>query len=160
MTRTNLGTYLNDHLAGSTAALELLTHLASAYPGTEVATLADGLHADISADRKVLEDLIARLGVTESAVRKASTWVMEKFARLKLRIDDPGGGHLHVLEALEFISLGVEGKASLWRSLLAASEAMPAMRGVDYAQLLQRAEAQRDRIEPAKLDAARRALAG
>ncbi len=159
MANTHLGTYLNDHLAGSTAALELLTHLAQAYAGSEIARLAEGLHADISADRRVLEGLVARAGAAESAVRKASSWLMEKLARLKLRMDDPGGGALHALEALEAISLGIEGKASLWRNLQAAAEGTDALRGPDYALLLRRAGEQRDRIEPLKLEAARRALA-
>jgi hypothetical protein len=160
MAHTNLGTYLNDHLAGSTAALELLEHLTQQHAGSGIATLASGLHGEISADRKVLEDLIARIEVSESAARKATSWVMEKFARLKLRMDDPSGGAFYLLEAFEALSLGIEGKASLWRTLLVVSAEVTALRGPDYSQLLERAEAQRDRIEPVKLDMARKAFAG
>ena len=151
-------TYLNDHLAGSVAALDLLDHLAQQHAGTDLADFFVQLHADITADRDELTALMARLNVPSSRVRKAVAWVAEKFARLKMRLDDPDDGPLRLLESLEAVAVGIEGTRALWRALGAASELAPSLRGPNYARLERRAEEQRDRLEPLRLDAARAAL--
>lgn len=156
----HLATYLNDHLAGSTAALDLLEHLEAAHPGTEEARVLAGLRADIRDDRAALEALIARVGAGKSAVRQAAGWVAEKLARLKLRADDPAGGPLRLLESVEAVAVGIHGKGSLWRALLAVEDAAPELRGPDYPRLIARADEQRGRIEAVRVAAARAALAG
>lgn len=158
MADKHLATYLNDHLAGSTSALELLGHLEKSHAGTDTGRFVAALRADIEADQRELEGLIARLGVAASAPRKAAAWLAEKGAELKLRLDDSAGGALRLLEALEALSLGIEGKRLLWRSLAAAAGDVPGLRGTDYGRLEQRAEEQRRRVEAARLDAARVAL--
>lgn len=148
-----LAAYLNDHLSGSTAALELLEHLDQAYP--DLAPFLKVLRHDVEEDRKELEALMARLGVTRSAVRQAAAWVAEKFARLKLRADDPSGDKLKLLESLEVVAVGIHGKGLLWRAL----KVVPAAGGPDYDRLIARADEQRGRVETARLDAARAAFA-
>ena len=69
MSEQHLATYLNDHLAGSVVALELLEHLGKAHPGTPTERFATELRADIAADRKELEDLMARLNIRVSQPR-------------------------------------------------------------------------------------------
>ncbi|MFO0848015.1 MAG: hypothetical protein U0871_05595 [Gemmataceae bacterium] len=150
----HLSTYLNDHLAGSTAALELLEHLERSH--ADLAPFLKGLRHDIELDRKELEALIARLGATPSAPRQAAAWVAEKFARLKMTVDDLSGSRLKLLESLEAVAIGIHGKGSLWRAL----KVVPAAAGLDYDTLVRRADEQRERIESVRLDAARRALAG
>ena len=159
MAKEHLATYLNDHLAGATAALELLEHLESAYAGTAVAHLAAGLRGDITADRQELEAIIRRTGGSRSGLRKAAGWLAERVARFKLWVDDPGGGNLRLLESLEVLALGIEGKRALWASLAAAAPEVPELRGPDYERLARRAEEQRGRVEPVRLDAARAAFA-
>ncbi|HEX6862545.1 MAG TPA: hypothetical protein VF414_07015 [Thermoanaerobaculia bacterium] len=159
MAREHIATYLNDHLAGATGAVELLEHLEKEHAGTEVGRLAAGLRADVEADRQTLESLMERLEVGRSRTRKAAAWLGEKAAELKLRLDDPAGGSLRLFESLEVLSLGIEGKRSLWRALAAAAEEAPHLRVADYEGLIRRAEEQRSRVETARLEAARRALA-
>lgn len=149
-----LATYLNDHLAGSTAALELLEHLEGAHP--DLAPFLKDLRHDIELDRKELEALMARLGVTRSTARQAVAWVAEKFARLKMKVDDLSGNRLKLLESLEAVAVGIHGKGSLWRAL----KVVPSAAGPDYDTLIARADEQRQRIEAARLDAARAAFAG
>lgn len=149
-----LTTYLNDHLAGSTAALELLKHLEEGHPA-----LADFLHElrhDIVVDRKELEALITRLGADRSAVRQAAAWIAEKFTRLKMKVDDPSGTNLKLLESLEAVAIGIHGKGALWRAL----KLIPAANGPDYDKLIERADEQRERIEVVRLDAVRAAFDG
>ncbi|MBN9518814.1 hypothetical protein J0H58_09885 [bacterium] len=56
----HLATYLNDHLAGSTAALELLEHLERTHP--DLAPSLAVLRRDIEDDRRELEALMTRVG--------------------------------------------------------------------------------------------------
>jgi hypothetical protein len=158
MADEQLATYLNDHLAGSVVAIELMEHLEKAYAGTAVARLVAGVRADVGADRAELEALMKRLGVSESRSRKATAWLTERAAERKLKLDDPSGGPLRLLEALEAVELGIDGKLALWRALAAAAEKVRELQGVDYDRLARRAEEQRDRLEPARLDAARAAF--
>ena len=158
MAEKHIATYLNDHLAGSTAALELLEHLESAHDSAEVVRFAAELRADVAADRQELEALMDRLQVAQSRTRRAAAWLTEKASELKLRWDDRASGALHLLEALDALSVGIEGKRLLWRALAAAAEDALALQGVDYEHLTQRAEEQRGRVEALRLDAARRAL--
>jgi len=156
----HIGTYLNDHAAGAAGAVELLEHLERARAGTPLAAFSAGLRADILADRGVLEDLMKRLGVTTSAPRKAAAWVAEKATELKLRADDPSAGPFRVLEVLDGLSVGIEGKRLLWLALAAVAETVPELRGPDYPHLERRAEEQRRHVETVRLEAARAALGG
>jgi hypothetical protein len=148
----HLGTYLNDHLAGAVAALELLEHLEGTHP--DLAPALGALRHDIEEDKKELEAQIARLGAARSPIRQAAAWVAEKFARLKMKVEDPAGDKLKLLESLEAVAVGIHGKGCLWRAL----KAVPAASGPDYDRLIARAEEQRARIEPLRVDVARAAL--
>ena len=110
MANESLTTYLNDHLAGSVVALELLDHLEEDGAGTAEASILAGVHADIEADRQELEAFMAQRGITVSAPRKATGWLVEKLSELKSHLDDAGDGALRRLEALETVSLGIAGK--------------------------------------------------
>ncbi len=102
---------------------------------------------------------MTRLSVPTGTVRAAAAWVAEKAGRLKLRLDDKAGGDFRLLEAVELVATGVEGKRSRWRALAAASELVPDPAGPGYARLELRAVEQRERVEPVRLDAARAARA-
>jgi hypothetical protein len=147
-----LATYLNDHLSGSTAALELLEHLEQTH--ADLAPFLKHLRHDIELDRKELEALMARVGATRSTARQAAAWIVEKFARLKMKVDDLSGSKLRLLESLEAVAIGIHGKGSLWRAL----KVIPSASGPDYDMLIRRADEQRERIEAVRLDAARAAL--
>ena len=158
MANESLATDLNDHLAGSVVALELLDHLEEDGAGTAEASTLAGVHADIEADRQELEAFMAQRGITVSVPRKAAGWLVEKLSELKLHLDDAGDGALRRLEALETLSLGIAGKAALWDALAAAAEAAPELRELDYARLGQRAASQRAAVEELRLRAAQEAF--
>lgn len=157
MSRKHLDSYLNDHLAGATTAVEMLEGLEKSRVGTELESFAAELRAEVAADREVLEALMDRLGISRSAPRQAGGWLAEKAAALKLRLDDPADGVFRLFETLEALSLGIEGKRSLWCALEAAAAADSDLRE-DYPRLRQRAEEQRSRIETLRLSAAPQAL--
>jgi hypothetical protein len=158
MSAKHLGTYLNDHLSGSVVALELLGHLEAAYAGTAICPFLAELKADIVVDRQELDRLMTRLRIASSPPRKAAAWLAEKVSELKLRLDDPAAGALRLLEGLEALSLGIEGKRGLWLALAAAGEDSVCLQGPDYIRLEQRAADQRRRVENMRLQAAKEAL--
>lgn len=79
MANEHLATYLNDHLAGLTVAIELLQDIEAEGAGI-TKSLAE-LRADIEADRNELQALMHRLGIAESRTRKVSGWLTEMAAR-------------------------------------------------------------------------------
>ncbi|HVF92083.1 MAG TPA: hypothetical protein VNH22_18610 [Blastocatellia bacterium] len=158
MADEHIATYLNDHLAGSVVALELLELLEAAHAGTPLQGFATELLADVAADRQELEALMGKLNIVQSRARKATAWMTEKFTELKLRLDDPAGGALRLLEALEAVAIGIDGKKALWLALAAASEETPRLRIADYGRLTKRAEDQRHRVEVVRVQAAKAAF--
>lgn len=158
MSKEYLETYLNDHLAGSVVALEMLEKLEADHSETALGQFAADLKADVASDRKQLESVMERLELSEHSTRKAAAWLTEKFAELKLRWDDEGDRSLRLLETFEALSLGIEGKRSLWLALRFAAEEAPALQIADYDNLLARAEEQRGRVEEMRLKSARDAL--
>lgn len=158
MPEQHIATYLQDHLAGSVVALELLEHLEKAHADSGLAQFFAALRADITADRTELERLMDRLAVSGGRLRSAVAWIGEKAARLKLRMDDAADGDFRLLEAVELVAIGIEGKRALWLALKAVSVASPKLRGPDYDRLVGRAGEQRERIELVRIEAARAAL--
>ena len=157
MADDHLATYLNDHLAGATIAIEHLDDLEAT--AKDIAPALADLRADIEAGREELRSIMRELDIAESRARSAGAWVAEKGARLKMRADDKATGALRRLESLEAVALGIQGKHALWRALNVAAEAAPALRARDYDRLVTRAVDQHNRAESLRLDAAKAALA-
>ncbi|MGI8482178.1 MAG: hypothetical protein ACR2MF_08980 [Chthoniobacterales bacterium] len=148
-----LGTYLNDHLAGSAAAIELVDHLIKIYDKHPLRQFFVDLRREISADQDELERLIKNLGEDESSVKKAGAWLMEKLGRAKLDLSDKDG-EFGLLQGLEALVLGISGKAALWRILRAVSSDVPALQRLDYARLEARAIEQHDLVERKRIETA------
>jgi hypothetical protein len=159
MANAHLATYLNDHLAGTVAAIQLLGHLAAAHAGTALEPVLVEVRAEVAADREELERLMARLKIAESRPRQATAWLAEKATQLKLLLDDPSGGPLRLLEGLEAVAIGIEGKQALWRALATVAADVDELQEVDYERLQQRGQDQRQRVEVMRLEAAKAALA-
>ena len=116
-----LDSYLNDHLAGSVGALELIAHSARLYKGERLGAFFTYLKTEIRADQDVLRDLMTRLGIEESKVRQASAWAGAILGRTLLAIagNEPDG--LGLLLILEGLIMGITGKVLLWRALSSAN---------------------------------------
>jgi hypothetical protein len=153
----NLGTYLNDHVAGSVLALELLDHLID-LPEAPDRGLLTQLRTEIQEDQEVLRQLLRSVGTEESTARKAAAWLTEKLGRVKLRLDESGSGELRMLEGLETLALGIQGKLALWRSLATLGDAVPPLRTLDLVRLQARALEQFERVDRLRLHTARRSL--
>ncbi len=154
----DLSSYLNDHLAGSVGAVELLKRLIETYEGKPLERFFTELLDEIKMDQEKLQGLINKLDAAESAVRKAGAWIAEKISRSKIQLDEAREGEMGLFLALESLALGIAGKLSLWRALEAASEAAVQLRALDYADLKHRAREQFDRVETKRVEVARKVL--
>jgi hypothetical protein len=151
-----LTSYLNDHLAGSVGALELLDRLISSYKEKPLEKFFQVLRSEIEDDQDQLKELIQKLGGHESTVRKAEAWLVEKLSRPKIDLEDgPETASTGLFLALEALVLGITGKRSLWRALQAASRSIPELARLDYAGLEKRAIEQCERVEARRLEIAR-----
>jgi hypothetical protein len=157
MASEDLSSYLNDHLAGSVTALELFDFLLKKQAGTPAEGVLARLREDVAASRRELEALMLRLDIRPSRTRKATAFLAEKLSEVKLRGDDPSGQY-HLLQGLDALSIGIAGQALLWRALAAVAPEVPALQVLNYDLLIERAEAQRSRMEELRVEAARAAL--
>jgi hypothetical protein len=151
-----LDSYLNDHLAGSIGAIELIAHWAKLYQDKPLGAFFTDLESEIKADQDRLRDPMRCLGVEESKMRQAGAWAAEKLglARFVIAGGEPGG--LGLVLVLEGLIIGITGKQLLWRALDAAN--LPKAEGFDFKELQRRAEEQIKRTEVERLQAARRAF--
>ena len=149
-----LTSYLQDHLAGSAAAIQLLRRCIRGHDGSEAGRELELLLPEIEEDRAVLEDVLARLGAQRSTAKEATAIGGEWLARLRHLAPVVGSrsGAITALEDLELLSLGIEGKRLLWRALAELDESRLA--GIDLGKLERRARSQRDRVERRRIRAA------
>ena len=103
MMNNNLSVYLNDHFAGSAAALELMDNLIESKPDAELEIFLKDLHDEIQADQDTLKKLMDHLGVSENKLKSATAWFMEKVGRIKL--DTANQNDLGLLESLEGLGI-------------------------------------------------------
>jgi hypothetical protein len=149
-----LATYLNDHLAGSNFAMELLEFLRDQHVGEPLGGFAAALLAEIGEDRRVLQGIIDRAGGGVSILKEVTAWLGEKLSEFKLK-----DGSFGTFEALEALALGIFGKLELWRALETIAKADTRVSGIDFGQLATRAQGQYSRVEEFRLQAAPAAFA-
>jgi hypothetical protein len=151
-----LDVYLNDHLAGARFGSDLARRLAGRIGGTGMKVLAD----EIEEDRQTLQQLMDRLNVSRNPIKEAATWIAEKVSHVKLSGLTAGHHEFGLFMALETLSLGVEGKQSLWIALADVADHYSALQGFDLVALRERAAAQRGVVEAERAAAAQRAFTG
>jgi hypothetical protein len=151
-----LDSYLNDHLAGSVGAVELIDHCAQLYKGKRLGAFFVQMEGQIAADQDTLRAMMLRLGIEESKVRQAGAWAGEKLCRAVFTVAGNETGGLGLLLALEGLIMGVTGKRLLWRALAAAN--LPKLEKFNFERLQRRAEEQLKRAKAEQIRCARRAL--
>jgi hypothetical protein len=158
MSARPIDVYVNDHFAGATFGRDLSHRLASDARDAELRAAMEQLAEEIAADREALEHLIGRIGAEPNKLLAAGGALVEKASRL-VTGKGTGDGDLGDFEAIEALSLGVEGKRCLWTALIAVREQYPGLNEVDLDDLQARAERQRGTLEELRGAAAKRALA-
>jgi hypothetical protein len=150
-----LAIYLNDHLAGSVAGVELARRATDHHAGTAAVKVLAGVRDEIEADRQTLRDLMSALDIGTSHYKPIAAWVLERLGRLKPNGHLLSESPLSSVVEFEGLLLGVTGKMLLWRALDASLETVP---GFDFTALAERAESQRERLEGLRLEAVAQAL--
>src|SRR3954469_19898079 len=117
-----LSIYLNDHLAGATVGVELSKRAASSNEGSDYGTVLAELSHEIAEDRASLERLMDRFDIKKDRVKTTGAWAFEKVGRLKPNAHLTSYSPLSRVVELEGLSLGVAGKMSLWKALLAVAD--------------------------------------
>jgi hypothetical protein len=153
-----LAIYLNDHLAGSTTAIELIGRAKGEHEGTELGTFLTGLGREIEADRDTLKATMAEHGVAIQRPKLVAAWVAEKAGRLKFNGHLLRRSPLTPFVELETLAVGIHGKLLLWRALQAAGWESAA--GSPLGDLIARAERQHDAVERHRREAGGSALSG
>ncbi|MFZ0216107.1 MAG: hypothetical protein WAM30_09230 [Candidatus Dormiibacterota bacterium] len=152
-----LGIYLNDHLAGSVAGRDLTEKIRAHNEGSAVATFMDGLRTEIDEDQETLAGLLRQLGVEQSSVKQFAGSMLEKVSRTVFDTELDGSSALNLLLELEGLSIGIEGKLSLWRTLQTIGNDSAGLH-LDVDRLIERAQRQLEGLEQHRLEAARAAF--
>jgi hypothetical protein len=157
MAQQPIHVYLNDHLAGATAGVELVKQAAERHDGDLgefFAQLADEIAGDHNTVTSLMDQMGAHASGAKEVLAKAGSVVSEtKFSGESM--DDPEFGTFLTLETL---SIGVEGKLCMWKALKVVEDEYPELKSVDIDTLAERAQSQRDRIEGKRLEVAGSAL--
>ncbi|POX44161.1 hypothetical protein C3488_33805 [Streptomyces sp. Ru72] len=153
-----LGIYLNDHLAGSTVGSRRIHYMVRALGDSPLAEALRPIAGEIAQDRASLLDIMSRLGVPARRYKILAAETAERAGRLK-----PNGrlvrrSPLTSVVELEFLQLGVEGKAAGWRMLRRLAESDGRLDRQQLDELIERARRQLRTLEELRLEHAEKAL--
>jgi hypothetical protein len=151
--------YLQDHLAGSVAALQLMETLADHERGLPLEQKLRGLHYEVTEEQERLKVILARLEGEESSLKRATAWLTEKLHRGRLALMERTDPALARLEGLESLALGLQGKLALYRALEDVVPDEPRLGGYPFAALQARTLIQHAMVEQERVAAARTAFA-
>lgn len=135
-----LGIYLNDHLAGSGAGLELARRAARENRGTPLGDFLSALIKELEEDRVVLQQVQRALNVPRDHFKQGTAWLMERLGRLKLNGRLIGYSPLSRVLELEGLFLGSQGRRMLWRMLKRLARTERRLAGFDFEALIARTE--------------------
>jgi hypothetical protein len=151
--------YLQDHLAGSVAALQLMETLADHERGLPLEQKLRVLHYEVTEEQERLKAILARLESEESSLKRAGAWLTEKLHRARLALVERADPALARLEGLESLALGLQGKLALYRALEDVAPNEPRLGGYPFAALQARTLLQHAMVEQERMAAARTAFA-
>jgi hypothetical protein len=154
-----IGIYLNDQLALGVAGRELARRAQRENAGTELGTFLQRLAVEVTEDVDTLERIMERLGVPLSPVKRPLALLAERVGRLKPNGRLRGYSPLSRFLELESLALGLDGKKVLWSNLRDLADVGERLHDVDFDALIERAQRQRDELEPHRVEAGRVALA-
>jgi len=100
-----------------------------------------------------------QLGSSKNPVKQATAWIAEKASRAKFSGMTSGEDELGTFMALETLTLGVRGKACMWKTLKQVADQHAPIASMNLDDLIDRAHTQEDALERERLTAGTRALA-
>ena len=152
--RSLLAIYLRDHHAAGVAGTRVARRVALAAERDSGNDDLRRVASEIREDLVTLERIMHRLGVEPDRAKDTLLRIAERVGRLKLNGRILRRSPLSDLLELETLVVGITGKQALWVSL----RDVPAIRGEELDQLLDRAEEQKRVVENARVKAAKRSF--
>ena len=139
--RQSLIAYLRDHLSGADTALLVVRRLAAADEDAPDAHLFRYLVSEFEADHATVRSLLARLGGSARSPKRTAG----RASGLVVSLAAGGApGDLSLFRTLESVSIGIQGKRCMWRTLQELS--IPSDRQI-FAELEARALRQWEAVE-------------
>lgn len=155
---TALAAYLQTHLAGSRAGVDLFERSAKAQFDPQIGRVLMEIRGEVIDERQHLQKIMATFDISENLIRSAAARITERVSRLK-----PNGSLLHRtpltdLVELEALRIAVSGKQAGWEALLEIQDLVPELDRAQLEQLVAQGQSQLDRLAEVHTTAARAAL--
>jgi hypothetical protein len=142
-----IGIYLNDHLAGATLGEGRAWSAAAAVQDPSASSDLRRIASEITQDRAALLGIMASLGIGVRHYKVYAAWVAEKAGRLKPNGHLISRSPLSDLVEMEFLLMGVEGKAAAWHTLRALADYDTRLDQGQLDELIARAKRQSGTLE-------------
>ena len=153
-----LAIYLNDHHAAAVGLIELARRSRSSNTEPPLSVDLDRFIAELVEDRRSLEQVMSALGVSRSGWKSTAAFLAEKAGRAKLNGQLTGYSPLSRVVELEGLAVGLAAKRGLWQALQQLAQHTPALSGIDFDELIARADRQAKVLEFHRLAATETAL--
>src|SRR5690606_32302591 len=99
--RRRLGSYLNDHLAGSVAGICVARRIAAENAGNEYGPPIERMVRELEEEQEILRQVLRQLGVSEKPLTKLTGWAAERAESWKTRVGAQGSPAMKRLMDLE-----------------------------------------------------------
>jgi hypothetical protein len=153
-----LGTYLNQQLGDSAAALRLARRMSALHRGSAFGIALTGISIELAQDQASVRALMNRLGITVSRYQQAVRMVTDLAGRVSPTGQLLTRSPLRPTFELETLRLAVERKWTVWTTLRALAEQDHRLDPGRLDALVHRARRQADSLDDLRLDVARAAL--
>jgi hypothetical protein len=153
-----LAIYMNDQLAAGVLWREVARRSQRSNHGTPTGDALQRVATAIAEDVLTFEQIMDRLGLRRSRIKPALAVAAERVGRLKFNGRLTSYSPLSRFAELDFLAIGIEGKNQLWQNLRDGADLATRLPDVDFDGLVERAQRQRDEIEPLRRAAGEAAL--
>lgn len=153
-----LGIYLNDQLAMAITWRELAYRAAQNNHGTSAQLDLKIVAEAIADDVRQFRDIMRRLSIKQSRVKKLVAVAAERGGRLKLNGRLTTFSPLSRFIELETLAMAIEAKKHVWETLADLAALDERLPDIEFDRLIHRAESQRKAIQPLRQSAAAQAF--
>lgn len=144
--------YLQDHHAGAAAGVDLFGRVAESHSRPEVRAEVAAIGREVAEDKDLLEELMAAVGASPSALKDLPARAGEKLSQLKANSRLVERSPMSDLLELEALTLAVHGKMLGWKTLQAIGD--PRLPDETLQRLVDRAADQGQRLDALRLSCA------
>jgi hypothetical protein len=138
---------------------DLAEQIRARHEGSPLGELMGSLAREIEEDRRQLVDLMDRMDISRNPIKQATGWLAEKASRVKFGGIGSGEPDQSAFMALETLTLGVAGKACMWKALREVQGQYPELASTNLEDLIARADRQFNALEHERLALGALALA-